>query len=419
MDLTFSEEQKQIISLVKDFCQREIDPKRMREIVLKTQSAQTVQELRDVYPYDLLEKLHAVGLRQLQIPQKYGGTAPDNNVDLILTLAAEEMGYWGGEIVDLVMIPWIFLRAIATNRYVTDEQRKWIFSQFIKNPRMMIATAVTEPAGGTDIHLPYDEGGGSIMQVTAYKDGNEWVINGDKMFCSACGAADLIMVAARTDKNAPVSKGITFFWVPVNTPGVSMIPNRLAATNLGGNCQTHYENVRVSESQLIGRVNEGFTIIESFFLAHLPGMSGLLGVMQSVYERLRIYASQRWGGGKPLIQHTGIALKLGEMAVNLEASRSLFYRGSWQIGQAVNKQEHTYHKSGLFWFLANYVFLKQFAWHFCEMATDIYGGLSASLDLPLSGLLNQIMYIRAAGLTVSAELIKAGWEYPGRYADIL
>ncbi len=415
MDFSFTEEQKQIKALAKEFCQREADQERFEEIGAKTCAARTVEEQRAVFPYDLLEKLHQVGLRQLSIPQKYGGTAPETDVNLTLTMAAEEVGYWGGAIVDPLMIPWLFLRGIAANRYVTEEQRQWIFSKFIENPRLVIATSVGEPAGGTDIHLPYDEGGSSILQVTAHKDGNEWVINGDKTFCSNGGTADFIMLAARTDKEAPVSQAMTFFWIPTNAPGITLTPNKFLTMEFGGNCQTHYDNVRVPESNLTGEVNKGFSIIESFFEAHLPGVSGSLGVMQRIYEHMREYAKQRIGGGKPIIEHTSVAAKMGEMAVKLEAVRNLLYRGAWEIDQVHNAGGRALGESNWFWFTAGYAFFKQVSFRFCEMATDIYGGMSASVDLPLGEFLKHIFYIRAAGLTVDVELIRACRDYDTRY----
>jgi acyl-CoA dehydrogenase len=417
MDFSFTEEQKQIKALAKEFCQREADLKRFEEIAAKTFEARTVEELRAVFPYDLLEKLHQVGLRQLSVPQKYGGTAPEMDVNLTLTMAAEEVGYWGGRIVDPLMIPWLFLRGIATCRYVTDEQRQWIFSKFIENPRLVIATSVGEPAGGTDIHLPYDEGGGSILKVTAMKDGNEWVINGDKTFCSNGGTADFIMLAARTDKEAPVSRAMTFFWVPTDVQGITLTPNKMLTLEFGGNCQTHYDNVRVPESNLIGEVNKGFSVIESFFEAHLPGVSGSVGVMQRIYEHMREYAKQRISGGKPIIEHTSVASKLGEMAVNLEALRSLLYRGAWEIDQVEKAGGRALGESNWFWFTASYAFFKQVSWRFCELATDIYGGMSASVDLPLAEFLKHIFYIRAAGLTVDVELIRASRDYDTRYRE--
>jgi acyl-CoA dehydrogenase len=417
MDFSLTEEQKQIKALAKEFCQREADRKRFEEIGAKTCAARTVEEQRAIFPYDLLEKLHQVGLRQLSVPQKYGGTAPETDVNVTLTMAAEEVGYWGGRIVDPLMIPWLFLRAIATNRYVTEEQRKWIFSKFIENPRLVVATSVGEPPGGTDIHLPFDEGGGSILKVTAHKDRNEWVINGDKTFCSNGGTADFIMVAARTDKGAPVSRGMTFFWVPTDAPGVTLTPNRMLTLEFGGNCQTHYDHVRVPESNLIGEVNKGFSIIESYFEAHLPGVSGSVGLMQRIYEQMREYAKQRIGGGRPIIEHTSVASKLGEMAVNLEALRSLLYRGAWEIDQVEKAGGRPLKESNWFWFAAGYAFFKQVSWRFCELATDIYGGMSASVDLPLGDFLKHIFYVRAAGLTIDVELIRASRDYDTRYRE--
>jgi len=337
----------------------------------------------------------------------------------MLTMVTEYAGYWGGAVSGLLLIPYLFLRAIATNRYVTAAQKKFIFSRFLNNPRFTIATAVGEPAGGTDIHLPYDEGGSSILKVIAHRDGKDWVLNGDKMYSSSCGAADMIMVAARTDKDAPVSKAMSFFWVPTDSPGLSITPNRMTVSEFGGNCQTYYDNVHVPESHLIGEVNKGYSIIGSFFEAHLPGISGTLGVMQKVYELMRDYAKQRVVGGKPLIRHSSAAAKLGEMATNIEAMRALMYRSAWEMDQ---KQESGYSalgESNWFWFVSSYSLFKHVSWRFCELATDIYGGMSASAEFPISSFLSYIYYLRAAGLTVNTELIRAGWDYDGRYRSDL
>jgi alkylation response protein AidB-like acyl-CoA dehydrogenase len=162
-------------------------------------------------------------------------------------------------------------------------------------------------------------------------------------------------------------------------------------------------------------VNKGFSIIEGFFEAHLPGVSGSVGLMQRIYEDMREYAKQRIGGGKPIIEHTSVASKLGEMAVNLEAVRSLLYRSAWEIDQAEEAGRRSIRESNLFWFAAGYAFFKQVSWRFCELATDIYGGMSASVDLPLGEFLKHIFYIRAAGLTVDVELITACRDYDTRY----
>jgi len=80
--------------LAKEFSQREADLKRFEEIAAKSFEARTIRELKAVFPYDLLDKLHQVGLRQLSVPQKYGGTAPETDVNVTLTMAAEKVGSW-------------------------------------------------------------------------------------------------------------------------------------------------------------------------------------------------------------------------------------------------------------------------------------------------------------------------------------
>lgn len=115
------------------------------------------------------------------------------------------------------------------------------------------------------------------------------------------------------------------------------------------------------------------------------------------------------------MQDSAIASKLGEMGIHLEASRALFYKGAWEIDQAEKAGGKPLGETNWFWFVANYAYFKQEVWRFCELATDIYGGISASVDLPLAGFLNHVFYVRAAGLTVGAELLRAGWDYDGRY----
>lgn len=351
-------------------------------------------------------------MRQILIPVKYGGTAPETDVNQTMTALFEEAGYWGGA--GFLMIP-IGAFTSTANTYITEAQKEWIFSQLLNNPRLMISQTISEPAGATDIHLPYDEGGGSILTVNAYKDGNEWVINGDKMYSGGTGVADYIMVAARTDKESPVSRAMSHFWVPADAPGVAITPNKIMAIGFGGNCQNHFDNVRISESYLIGQVNKGYAILEAFFEGMFTVVAGELGGMQRLYEQMREYARQRIGGGKPLIKHSSIASKLGEIAISLEALRNYVYRAAWESDQVAKAIAPGQRKVNWFWSQSAYAFSKQIAWRFCEVATDIYGGMSGSVDFPLEGFMRHTFVSRAAGLTINVELIHTCWDYEERY----
>ncbi len=96
MNFEISEDQKQIKMLIKKFCQKELNEEYLKEIETRIAQAKTKEEIRKLFPYHLLDKLHEIGIRQLAIPQKHGGNAPEQQVNITLTLAAEEIGYWGG-----------------------------------------------------------------------------------------------------------------------------------------------------------------------------------------------------------------------------------------------------------------------------------------------------------------------------------
>uniref|UniRef100_A0A7V4E4K8 Acyl-CoA dehydrogenase n=1 Tax=candidate division WOR-3 bacterium TaxID=2052148 RepID=A0A7V4E4K8_UNCW3 len=237
MNFEIFEDQKQIKILIKKFCQKELNEEYLKEIEMRITRAKTKEEIRKLFPWHLLDKLHEIGIRQLAIPQKYGGTAPEQQVNITLTLAAEEIGYWGGNLVGIVMIPWIFLRAIAIDKTINEDQRKWIFQKFVQDSRFLIATAVGEASSCTDIHYPYDEGGSAILKCKGFKEDGCWIIDGEKAYCSGGAVAHLIMVAVRTNPEGPVSEAMSFFWIPTNLPGVTITPHQMLATDLGGNCQ--------------------------------------------------------------------------------------------------------------------------------------------------------------------------------------
>lgn len=412
MDFRVDEDQSRVKNLIRSFCTKEVDVKELLSILRSHASASSIEEIRKTYPYRLQERLHEIGLRQLAVPQEYGGTAPYRGSNVLLTIAAEEMGYWGGPVVGLVMIPWIFLKAVANNRTVSQDQKEWIFSKFVADPHFIIAASVSEGDSATDIHLPYDEGMGKVLKVRAFREQGRWVIDGTKAYCSGGAVASYIMVATRTEENLPVSKACTFFWVPTNDPNIRLNPHHMAITDFGGNCLVVLNGVRVTEDHMLGERGRGFTIIQSFFNAHLPGIAGLVGAMRRIFEHMQAYAKERIGGGKPIKEHSGLASKLGEIAAQIEACRSLMYRAAWEIDQA---EENGLPPDNLFWFASTYGYCKRAFMHFCEVATCVYGGMALSVDFPLFSFLLQSFYVQAAGLTREIDFMIAARDYEKKY----
>jgi len=405
VDFDITEEQKQIKVLIRQFCEREVDSKEMWELANKATTAKNVEELRSIQPLHLIEKLHDVGLRQLGVPVKYEGTAPEQGCVVTQALALEEAGYIGGPVTELLSMTWIICNCVAFAS-ITEEQREWFFSQFMGNHTMRMSVTASEPSGSTDFVLPYDEPG-VAMKTTAYKDGNEWVINGDKFMSIGGGVADLLMCQARTDKEGPISKSMSIFWVPKDTPGISMTLNNLIIVPPVGNVQVCYDNVRVPESCLMGEVNNGFDITRSFFATKLLVQVAVLGYMQRLYEDVRDYAKQRIQGGRPIIEHSSVAAMLGEAAINIEAARAFIYRAAWESDQWRDKGEPI----NLFWNDGTYYLMKKTCWRLCELAIDVYGGVGVSVDMPLVDFLRRIFLGFPGDSTPSMNAIKCSMEY--------
>jgi acyl-CoA dehydrogenase len=269
--------------------------------------------------------------------------------------------------------------------------------------------AASEPTGTTDSHFPYDEGGGMVMKTFAYKDGHEWVINGQKMFGGGLATADLIQVAARTDKEAPISKAMTYFWVPKDTPGLTLIPNRMRGTF--SSCQSFYDNVRIPENYILGKVNEGFKC-GNIFASQIPILwAGGIGWTQRLYEQLREFAKERVQGGKPLIKHSVVRAMLGEIAANLESTRSLLYRATWETTKA--------RQAGLpinmYWASITAFQVKNMWLRVSEIASEVWGGLGAPVDMPLHDYWQAALHHAHGGGTRNVMAMKAAVEYEGRY----
>jgi alkylation response protein AidB-like acyl-CoA dehydrogenase len=400
-----TENQLQIKSLIKEFCKREVDPKKMMELSDKATKSKTIEELRSYQPKELIDKLFQVGLLQLTVPIEYGGGGADF---LTRVIALEQAGYSGGLVGPILSTVWMYCSNLRC-RLVPKAQQDWIFTQFMKNRGLELAEADSEPAGCTDIHWGYD-GPRAEMNVTAEKTGNEWVINGNKMFCSSGGVADYIMVYCRTDKTKPISQGVSYIWVKKDTPGMTMEPNRMISDLIGGNVQIHFDNVRVPDYHLVGEVNKGFAIKKSSAYYRMLPMVVMLGSAQRLYEQIREYAKERVQGGKPIIEHSMVANMLGEMAVTLEANRALTRMAAWECDQRDNAGLPI----NIFWEEAVRYAMKKMCWRLSEIASEIYGGMAASLDMPVESFVRRAFRMLHTGSCTEINAVFCSQAYDDR-----
>ena len=206
-------------------------------------------------------------------------------------------------------------------KYGTDAQKAELLPKILSGD-LEFSIGYTEPSAGTDL---------ASLATTAVADGDDYVINGQKIFISLADFADYLFLACRTDDAAPKHKGISIILVPMKAEGVQTTPIR----NLGdSNIHAVYlENVRVPKTNLVGRENGGWRLITSQ-LNHERVALMMVGPLQRISEEVLEWASETPAGGSGMILDLPwVRRNLAKVDAGLEALRLLNWRQAWQMGR--------------------------------------------------------------------------------------
>ena len=211
------------------------------------------QTRKNASPGILINKASKLGLRTLSIPEKYGGGGADY---VTLAIALEELG--AADQGFATIIRGCYTESPRLLVETTKEQREEFLPKFLEDDSYLLALARTEPEAGTDSHFLYDAPGASI-QTYAEKRGDEYIINGTKHFISCGGAAKLYFLYARTDKKLPISKCLSLFLVPSDTPGftIGRFHDKFGRRLLP-NAELVFQDARVPARYLVGREGEAW-----------------------------------------------------------------------------------------------------------------------------------------------------------------
>jgi len=402
MDFELNEEQKALVALMKDFCQREVDRKSLNELADKPFPPNaTKEDLMSRVPWDLVSKAQDVGLRQLTVPKEYGGGGYGDDW-VTMTALSEAAGYWGGsQMGRMFTIPWKHCSTLCdAPKNIQDE----FYPAFMKNRRTIFAASITEPDHGSDLLLPYDEPGVS-GKCFASREGDEWVINGEKMFCSGGGVSDYIILSVRTDRNGPISKSLTSFLCPTQTPGFSIARvNDMMGNEVTGNVQFLLENCRIPDRLRISPVNRAYETMRSRLAGKTIHYMTFLGETQKIWEDMRDYAKRRIQGGKPIIQHPNVGMLIAEGDVLIRTARLLQYQYAWECDK--EKLQKGKLISPLGWWYTNY-WCKKVAFRLFEIGVEVYGGMAPQKELSFERWVRLNFSFLHGGSTGSLSLIKA------------
>jgi len=327
MDFRLTEEQLMMRQMVREFVQKEVKPLSV-ELDAKTDPKECIS-------WELIKKASKLGLRTLSIPAEYGGGGVDY---LTRTIVAEELGAADQGFSSMLRVNMTNVTKLVTD--CNEQQRDEFLPKFLDDDTFLVAVGRTEPNAGTDAHHACDapEPGGAI-QTFAERRGDEYIINGTKHFISNGGIAKLYFLFARTSRELPITESLSMFLLPEDTPGFSRgrWHNKLGRRLLS-NAELVFEDARIPARYLVGKEGDAWGKIgepggKPQAVPTPPwgviGSASLVGASRTCYEAALDYAKTRVQGGKPIIEHPNVAIRLADMKVKIEAARGLILRCAW------------------------------------------------------------------------------------------
>ena len=309
MDFSFTPEQEIFRRTVREFADRHIRP-RIPEM-----------EEKGKIPQDIMDRIAEQGFYGLRYPEEVGGQGGDN---VLFAIFVEEMSRCYVSTAARAMMQCL-MGTDFLHRFGTEEQKQEFLIPALKGERYG-TMCMTEPSGGTDL---------GAIQTTAVREGDEYVINGQKSWITGADVCDFFTVAAKTDPEAGF-RGVDLFLVEKDRPGVEVGKriDKLIAT-ASGCYELFFRDVRIPADRLYGgEEGNGFRLLRSILndiRVHTAAMG--LGVARAAYEEAFEYAQQRVAYGRPIIKHQAIAHKLAKMEVDVQASRLLIYYAAWLMDQ--------------------------------------------------------------------------------------
>ncbi len=349
MDFSLSEEQRLIRDTVRELARDVIAPR-----------AKEVDETGR-FPRENFAAMAELGLMGLPFPEEYGGTGGDT---LSYALAVEEIAAACGSTA-LSYAAHVSLACNPIYMFGTEEQkRKYLVP--LASGKAIGAFGLTEPHAGSDA---------SRLKTRAVRDGNEWVINGQKMWITNGGVADFIVVAAVTDPEAG-HHGISNFIIEADNPGFKVGKNEPKMGLKGSvTSQLFFEDCRVPAENMLGEENKGFIqFMKTLDGGRISIAAMALGLGRAAYEAAVSYAKERHAFGHPIADFQAIQFKLADMATLLEAARLLIYKAAHlkDTGQPYTKAAA----------MAK-LFASEAAEKACFEAIQIHGGMGYSREFPV------------------------------------
>jgi alkylation response protein AidB-like acyl-CoA dehydrogenase len=351
MNFELTEEQNLIRDMVRSFAETEVAP-----------SAGERDETERFDRALMFDRLAELGLTGIVFPEEYGGAGADY---LSYAIAVEELSRVCGS-TGVTLSAHLSLCANPIYMFGTEEQKQKFLAPLAKGEKIG-AFGLTEPSAGSDA-------GGT--KTTATRDGNDWILNGSKIFITNAGEAEIYVVLARSDKSAEKHRGISAFIVEKGTPGFSFgKKEKKMGIRSSPTMELVFENCRIPGDNLLGQEGQGFKVAMKTLDGGRIGIaSQALGIAQGALDAALAYTKDREQFNKPIASFQGVSFQLADMATQVEAARLLIYNAAYRASAGLSySQESAMAK----------LFASETAMRVTTQAVQLHGGYGYTREFPV------------------------------------
>ena len=309
MDFEFTTEQNMLRDSIAKMMDKVATPEYIRRL-----------DREQAYPYELYDAWIEMGLLRMCFPEEYGGLG-GSVMDMVVI--AEELSRksfdfftaFGGS---------VFNGLNLVNKGTEEQKQYWIPKLLAGEIRLSIS--MSEPDAGSDI---------GAMRTTTKRDGDDWVINGQKIWATGAGAKNnVICCYTKTDTSVHYRKGMSLFLIDNDAPGVTLRKLDMLGRRCVGTYEIFFDNVRVPAARLVGGENKGWEVVlAGLQVERITSTAGYSGGAQAVVDLALQYAKDRKQFGRPIGTFQAIGHMLADMQTELEAARTLMWRAAWMVSQ--------------------------------------------------------------------------------------
>ncbi|MGZ5094248.1 MAG: acyl-CoA dehydrogenase family protein [Burkholderiales bacterium] len=320
MDFSLNEEQRGWQMEARKFAHDEIRPISLER--------DRIADPRDTFDWNIIRRGSKLGFRTLAVPKSWGG----HGADLITqALVMAELARGDSAISKTFSQCWKWSHLIAAS--CTEDQKTRFLKPFLADDTFVLGKGGSEANAGSDNRMPPEDDPRAGWKMRAERHGEEWILNGTKLFIANGSVAKLFFVDARTDPNVSIREGSTMFMIPRDTPGfrVGKVFNK-RGWRFYQNGELIFEDARVPHANVVGEVNGGVKAraTDKSEFGDLELAANALGICDDAVGLATNFAHTRTRAGKPAIEHQLVQLKLNEMYALTEALRSFVLRVAWE-----------------------------------------------------------------------------------------